>query len=387
MKKAVQLALLASLALPGVGCRGTRGLPLVPPPAEPVGSGVLTPGWRVQLHPTAWQNLRPQMFAQPVTDDLSGALYVGTSDGVFRALDMATGGERWSYGPVGPIASQPLLMSFERRLYVGSEDGRLHCLNSRTGQKRWVFSSKGPIQAAPMEARVAGRALLFVTNADDHLYALSPETGELVWEAQRERPDQFTVQGHSGPLVVGDKVLVGFSGGFLAAYQAASGKLAWETDLSDGRSQFVDIDTTPLLDPDGKVVYVSSAATGVFAVAVDSGDVKWNVPTEGAGAITQERERLYVSAPGELVMLSRAGEVIKRASLGRSGDAGRSVIVGPYLMLPLADAGLAVLDKDSGQLLEFFDPGPGVTAPPAVSEGRLFALSNGGILYQFSIAK
>jgi hypothetical protein len=56
-------------------------------------------------------------------------------------------------------------------------------------------------------------------------------------------------------------------------------------------------------------------------------------------------------------------------------------------MLPLADAGLAVLDKDSGQLLEFFDPGPGVTAPPAVSEGRLFALSNGGILYQFSIAK
>jgi outer membrane protein assembly factor BamB len=343
---------------------------------------VLSPGWRVQLHPDAWEDYKPQMFAQPVAAE--DVVYAGTTDGIFHALDQKSGGELWRYGPVGPIASQPLLLPFDRRLYVGSEDGTLHCLNPKTGMANWTFQTKGAIEAAPAEAMVNGKAVVFVSNEDDHLYALDAKTGKLIWEAQRDRPDQFTVHGHSGPLPTALGVIVGFSDGRLASYDETDGHQLWETDLSGGRGQFVDIDTTPLLD--GDLVYVSSAATGVHAVDVKTGNVKWSRPLDGAGPITQEGDRLYVSASGQLVVMDRQGNVLSQHRLGKAGDPSRAVIAGPYLMVSAADAGLYVLDKHDGTLLEFFDPGSGVTAPPAVDGNRLFALSNGGILYAFAVA-
>ena len=54
-------------------------------------------------------------------------------------------------------------------------------------------------------------------------------------------------------------------------------------------------------------------------------------------------------------------------------------------MYALSDAGLFVADRASGVTLEWFDPGDGISAAPAVVDDRLYVLSNGGILYALNL--
>jgi alcohol dehydrogenase (cytochrome c) len=73
---------------------------------------------------------------------------------------------------------------------------------------------------------------LFMGTIDGHLVAVDAKTGRPLWDVKLERPEAgyaLTV----APLVVKDKVIVGTAGGeygirgFLAAYDAKTGKEAW----------------------------------------------------------------------------------------------------------------------------------------------------------------
>ena len=67
---------------------------------------------------------------------------------------------------------------------------------------------------------------------DAHLVALDAKTGNLIWDA--EVADETTGYSITGaPLLVGDKILTGIAGGefgirgFIDAYEASTGELAW----------------------------------------------------------------------------------------------------------------------------------------------------------------
>jgi outer membrane protein assembly factor BamB len=43
-------------------------------------------------------------------------------------------------------------------------------------------------------------------------------------------------------------------------------------------------------------------------------------------------------------------------------------------------------DRRTGETLEYFSPGTGVSSPPtATADGRLFVMTNRGILYAFDL--
>jgi hypothetical protein len=54
---------------------------------------------------------------------------------------------------------------------------------------------------------------------------------------------------------------------------------------------------------------------------------------------------------------------------------------GNYLVLSAAADGLHILDKRTGELLQFFDPGQGATARPATQGDHLYILSNAGAFF------
>src|SRR5207247_2701768 len=74
---------------------------------------------------------------------------------------------------------------------------------------------------------------LFVGTLDAHVMALDMKTGQVVWDTIMEDYKKFyTVT--SAPLVIGDKVVVGISGGdrgavrfFIDAYDVQTGKRSW----------------------------------------------------------------------------------------------------------------------------------------------------------------
>jgi alcohol dehydrogenase (cytochrome c) len=122
-------------------------------------------------------------------------------------------------------------------MYVTSAND-VFALDARTGRTLWHYSrpvSSGLLDdaAAHKNRGVAVRENFVYSETDDaHLLCLDARSGNLIWDVQYA--DKVKHYGAtSAPLVVKDEVVVGTSGGdsgvrgFVAAYEAATGKLKW----------------------------------------------------------------------------------------------------------------------------------------------------------------
>lgn len=113
---------------------------------------------------TAW------VVGTPVVRD--GTLYNGrSSSGRFRAIDAATGEERWVVEAGGPVVSSPALV--DDVVYVGSGSGEVLALDALTGETRWRFHTGAPVFSSPVVAD--GR--LYIGSDDGGLYALEATDG------------------------------------------------------------------------------------------------------------------------------------------------------------------------------------------------------------------
>jgi outer membrane protein assembly factor BamB len=52
-------------------------------------------------------------------------VYVGSGDGRFYVLDLASGARLWEHDMAGPVSASPAIAS--GRIVIGSQDGRLVC--------------------------------------------------------------------------------------------------------------------------------------------------------------------------------------------------------------------------------------------------------------------
>ena len=115
---------------------------------------------------------------------------------------------------------------------------QVYALDAATGREIWRYSqprTPGVIgdPGIGLNRGVAVRGdLLFTVTDHAHVIALNRFSGEPVWDT--EMADSYDHYGAiAAPLVVGDLVIAGVSGGdtglrgFLDAYDAATGKLAW----------------------------------------------------------------------------------------------------------------------------------------------------------------
>ncbi|MBA2755040.1 MAG: PQQ-binding-like beta-propeller repeat protein, partial [Chloroflexia bacterium] len=96
-----------------------------------------------------------------------GIVYVGTHDGVVRALDSFTGLERWGFKAGNAIMSSPAIS--DGLIFVGSYDRQLYALKADTGVAAWTFATGGYVHSSP--AVVDG--VVYVGSDDGALYAIA----------------------------------------------------------------------------------------------------------------------------------------------------------------------------------------------------------------------
>ena len=122
------------------------------------------------------------------------------------------------------------------RLYVTSDYDVVTAFDLRTNRRLWRYAPKLGIAkpcCGPVNRGVAlAFGLVFLGTLDSRLIALDADSGTLRWEVVNSDPDS----GYSitmAPLVVGDRVIVGTSGGEFAtrgnvtAYAARTGERLW----------------------------------------------------------------------------------------------------------------------------------------------------------------
>src|SRR4051812_38661228 len=180
----------------------------------------------------------------------------------------------------------------------------------------------------------------------------------------------------------------------MVALRRETGSVAWSASLKGDAERFVDVDATPIVI--GSMLYTSSSSGGVYALDKTTGLVRWRLPFWDAslpsalgnvGGITTDGKLLYVSvADLGTYAVDLGGNIVWRVGARGGGEPATPVIYGDLIVYSLASAGLFVAERKSGETLEYFDPGDGVSSQPTITaDGRLFVMSNRGIVYAFDL--
>ena len=132
-------------------------------------------------------------------------------------------------------------------MYVTQAPNDIVALNAVTGEIKWIYSYSPSREARVCCGRVnRGVSILgntlYMGTIDAHLIAVNASDGKLLWDTEVEKAEKGYAITHA-PLVVKDKIIVGVAGGefgirgFIAAYNANSGKQAWKFYTIPGKGE------------------------------------------------------------------------------------------------------------------------------------------------------
>jgi|GEM_PF-1768171 len=274
---------------------------------------------------------REQSFTHaPVLRD--GTLYAGA-----RALDPATGEEKWHYTPwAGAEPGSPLLVT-EDKVYFGA-DQCVCAVNADNGEEAWVYKL-GNETSWPYAPVLAGDVLCIAE--DGHaVYGLNADSGEQVWQFEVATSPGLRPVLYGGRLYVpadhgvyalnpktGDKLAKTerfgsaplMAGNFMVAREPSTdpracavvaldlrnGTVAWRTEL--GRDLSFNHEVAPISDGE-RICFVTTTRAArtedmrgqVTALAQDTGRKLWTFTLPEGSTVAWELAysdgRLYVPA-------------------------------------------------------------------------------------------
>ena len=104
-------------------------------------------------------------------------VYVADGQGAVRAIDLATGTQRWEYRSDDGFETSPLVMGGV--VYIGDLSGIFHAVSANDGKKLWTFDAGNTIHSS---ANSVDGNIIFGTNGAD-IFCLSSE-GKQLWTAK-----------------------------------------------------------------------------------------------------------------------------------------------------------------------------------------------------------
>ncbi len=305
------------------------------------------------------------------------------------AFDAADGARRWELETLGGNAASPVALPGTDDLVIASLDGAVYRVNRRNGRVIWRSERAGHgVAADPVVVGQGDAARIVITSLKNRVAVLSAKDGEIVWFSDREHDAEMTIAGHGGALVLGDKVVAGFSDGHVGAWALEDGARLWLVDLAEGEREFADVDATPVAvaGPDGEpLVVVSLHRRGLVALTADGGDLAWQV--RGPGFLSPEHDAGLVVAPQADGLVwgveAATGRVLWRTALG-TGQAGDVAMSRKYVFAP-SGKDLAVLDRGSGRVVARWGDGRGLGARPVFAHGELYLLGHSGVVWALEV--
>ncbi len=222
----------------------------------------------------------------------AGKIIAADREGVVQARDLKTGSLLWEVDTDIPFSAGPSLAA--GRIILGSSKAKVVALNSENGEQFWENTVSSEVLAVPIIAK----GIVIVRTTAGEVVALDEKTGRRLWSYEHSVP-ALSIRGTGSPLVVGDKVIVGYDNGKLVALNLSNGKYVWETTIAmpKGRSEIerlVDLDVDPV-EIDG-TIYIASYNGGVSAVSVADGEVLWrNEKISSHTGLSYDERHLYLS--------------------------------------------------------------------------------------------
>jgi outer membrane protein assembly factor BamB len=202
----------------------------------------------------------------------------------------------------------------------------------------------------------------------------------------------------STPVLHGNHLIVHFDGSdaqFIAAFDTATGKVAWKTARSgtmDPRPQQRKAYGTPLIvTMNGQPTVVSPAADWVYGYEPTTGKELWKVAYEGLGFSMSVRpiadaERVYISTSfgkSQVIALKYAGVPTPEVAWRNNKNAPKmcSPVLANDLLFYIDDGGIvSCVDPKTGEPHYRERLGGKFSASPIVADGKIYFASREGVV-------
>lgn len=274
------------------------------------------PSQKVSFFTMSWaKNLDPEYVsgnlpigvgAPRIFDDI---LYQGTLSGQMLAMDAETGRVLWKKDEKAALGAP--VARFGESVAYGSETGRLFVRHYLTGELKYAIDLSSPIESAPVFT--SGRLLIYLRG--HQIVSLDAETGKVLWSYKRAVPVTTTLQRTTKPLVLDQKVILGFADGFIGALSLQDGSVLWETKIVDN-AKFVDVDLNPVLA--GSMIVTGSPSGELMGVNPQTGAVAMNFGVSVMSHPYLKGQQILVGTnDGDIVLLSLAGEKLKTIKISK----------------------------------------------------------------------
>lgn len=345
--------------------------------------------WRVDLK-------EPILSTAALVD---GAVYVGTDDGTFLALNLSDGNERWRVKFEEGIRSSPTVLKTkvseqeseisnlksemsdpqpdgakgrdEWSVYFGDQEGKLRCLSAAAGKERWAFSTAGEVISSVNHAD--GRIVF--GSYDGFIYCLDAARGLLHWK--------FETAGrvHGTPAIVNDAVIAAGCDEFLHVISLADGASRQKVSMGSVSGASAPVE--------GPVTVIGTYGNSVLGVNWKEAKVIWTFtdperqfPFMSSAAITSTAA--FVGGRDKRLRSLDPSSGKVNWTFATDGKVESSpVVVGNRVFFGSADGNLYAVDADSGSELWRYEAGGPISASPAVAAGKLVIGTEDGVLYCF----
>jgi outer membrane protein assembly factor BamB len=306
--------------------------------------------------------------AGPIIAD--GKVFAADHDGHVLAIDIASGKELWREDLDTGFVASPAFR--DGVLFVGDYDGTMHALDAANGKEKWNFKTELEIDASP---NFYQDKVLF-TSQNGTLYALERETGKLAWKY--ETGDQL----QCGATLANDRTFLGGCDANLHIIDVNNGQ-----SIADPLPIDAPTGSTPSVL--GEHVFVPTYAGEIFCFSQPSNALKWRFKDP---SLADEFKNSVAVADGLAVATSRnkrvfaididSGQVKWQQTLRKRCDAS-PVIAGQSVVVAAADGRILLFDLKTGEEKWMFEVKPGFIGSPAVADGRLVVANDRGTIFCF----
>lgn len=332
---------------------------------------------------------QPQETTEPARDILSphavdGRVFYADRPDRLVAIEAHSGRVLWRRELAPPAGSLETAVHLSGGigsgagvLLAGTREGVIVALDPANGSVQWEAELSSEISAAPV---ASGRIVIVRTN-DGRLYALDADSGNRLWVYSSATPP-LSLRGAGRPLIDGDRVYAGFSSGKLAALALNDGEVLWEIPVGvpEGRSEFerlVDLNADPALD--ANTVFAASYQNRLVAISTISGRIVWSRDMSIYQNLALAGNNLYVTTEqDEVIAIDRISGNI---SWRQNGLAGRGIsapsVLHGRIVIADREGYLYWLSADDGAMAGRFRISEAPVAAPLVSaEGVLYIIDD-----------
>jgi len=304
----------------------------------------------------------------------------GNSVDGLTAYEKSSGHVRWRKDIKGGVEGGAAIG--KDTIFFGANDGFFYAVDAYTGRNRWTF----PIRAEGLGRPLFVDGVVYFLAGNNMFYALSAGSGEQVWTYSRQDGANLTVRGASEPSASGDRILVGFSDGYLVALNKGTGGVVWERRLGTN-PKFKDVDSKPLVR--GDRIYVASYDGLFYALALKDGSIRWAGEEGGFQTAHLHEDKLFLgTSDGRVVSLdARSGKKVWELKL-KSSVASSPVYYRGLVLFGEWSGDLVAVDALSGQVVDRYSTGRGVISPVSVDfdAARAYVLGRDADLYAFRLS-